>query len=79
MTAAAGGVAFLDGIAVVDADGEHGQVEPEADGSVRIVIADGDPGHPNWLDTCGHRVGILFFRWLHADPEVLPTCTVVPG
>ena len=55
------------------------EITPEADGSVRIVISDGDPSHPNWLDTCGHRVGILFFRWLHADPEVLPTCTVVPG
>ena len=47
------------------------------DGSVRIVISDGDPGVPNWLDTSGHRVGIMFFRWLHADPQVLPTCTLV--
>lgn len=53
-------------------------VVPEADGSVRIVVSDGDVGATNRLDTSGHRVGILFFRWLHADPEVLPTCRVVP-
>jgi len=53
----------------------------QADGTVRLVVADGDPGDagPNWLDTSGHRLGILFFRWLHADPEVLPTCTVTQG
>ena len=53
------------------------QVEFNADGSVRIVIADGDPGHPNWLDAGGHRTGVVFFRWLHADVEAQPTCRVV--
>jgi hypothetical protein len=53
------------------------EIVPEADGSVRIVIADGDPGHPNWLDTSGHRLGVMFFRWLHADPEIMPTCQLV--
>ncbi len=53
------------------------QVTTNDDGSVRLVLADGDPGHPNWLDTSGHRTGIAFFRWLHADPEALPTCRVV--
>ena len=54
------------------------QVIREPDGSVRLVLADGDPGHRNWLDTSGHRLGIMFFRWLHADPIVMPTCRVVP-
>ena len=49
------------------------QIEKNADGSVTIVIADGDPGHPNWLDTGGHRIGTAFFRWLHSDIEVQPT------
>ncbi len=53
------------------------QVTANPDGSVTIVIADGEPGTPNWLDTSGHRVGIMFFRWLHADPATLPTCRVV--
>jgi hypothetical protein len=48
------------------------------DGTVRIVLADADPGYPNWLETSGHRVGTMFFRWLHADPEILPTCRLVP-
>lgn len=54
------------------------QVVVEHDGTVRLVLADGDPGHPNWLDTSGHRVGTAFFRWLHADPELLPSCRLVP-
>lgn len=53
------------------------QVVSGADGSVRIVIADGDPGVANWLDTGGHRTGIMFFRWLHADIAEQPTCRVV--
>ena len=48
-----------------------------ADGSVRIVVSDGDPGVPNWLDTSGHRVGVMFFRWLHADIAEQPVCRVV--
>ncbi|MFM8649925.1 MAG: DUF1214 domain-containing protein, partial [Actinomycetota bacterium] len=53
------------------------QVELNPDGSVTIVIADGDPGHPNWLDTSGHRTGTAFFRWLHADVEVQPVARIV--
>jgi hypothetical protein len=45
---------------------------------VRLVLADGNPGHPNWLDTSGHLVGTMFFRWLHADPQALPACRLVP-
>jgi len=54
------------------------EVVPEADGSVRLVVAATDPGHPNWIETGGHTVGTMFFRWLHTDPDALPTCTVVP-
>ena len=42
------------------------------DGTVRVVIAATDPGHPNWLDT-GHRHrGFVCLRWLDnpAAPEV---------
>lgn len=53
------------------------QVAVEADGSVRCVVAATDPGVGNWLDTSGHRTGVVFFRWLHADPATLPTCRVV--
>lgn len=53
------------------------QLVRSPDGSVRIVLAHQDPGHPNWLETSGHRTGTMFFRWLHTDPQVLPTCTVI--
>lgn len=41
----------------------------EDDGSVRIVVADEDPGpgYPNWLTTTGHREGGMLFRWIEAD------------
>lgn len=46
------------------------------DGRVRIVVSEHDPGVPNWLDTSGHRVGIMFFRWLHTEPDSQPTARV---
>jgi hypothetical protein len=54
------------------------QVTRAADGSVRFVLSHDDPGAANWVPTHGHRTGTMFFRWLHADPEDLPTCRVVP-
>ena len=53
------------------------QLERRSDGSVQIVLAPSDPGGVNWLDTGGHTLGVVFFRWLHAQPDVLPTCRVV--
>jgi hypothetical protein len=56
-----------------------GQVVHEPDGSWRIVVADEDPGHPNWVSTAGHPKGRIWFRWFHpeATPE-RPTTRVVP-
>ena len=53
------------------------QVTRESDGSVRCVIAASDPGVGNWLDSGGHTTGVVFFRWLHAEPTSLPSCEVV--
>ena len=52
----------------------HQRRTPSAsdDGTVRVVIAATDPGHPNWLDT-GHRHrGFVLLRWLDnpAAPDV---------
>jgi hypothetical protein len=45
----------------------------DPDGGVTIVIAARDPGRPNWLETAGHAVGTMCFRWIGAreivDPE----------
>jgi hypothetical protein len=40
----------------------HRTAVHEPDGSVRVVIAGRDPGVPNWLDTDGHREGMMIFR-----------------
>jgi hypothetical protein len=43
------------------------QVALEPDGSFRLAVAHRDPGLPNWIDTAGHREGIVFCRWLQAE------------
>jgi hypothetical protein len=48
------------------------------DGMFRAVIAPQDPGVPNWLDTMGHLVGPMLFRWVISDSAPEPVCTVVP-
>ena len=40
------------------------QAVVESDGSVKILVAARDPGHPNWLQTGGRRSGSLFWRFL---------------
>jgi hypothetical protein len=49
----------------------------EPDGSFRLVVAHRDPGHPNWLDTCGHRHGIMGLRWVRADTHPTASTQVV--
>jgi hypothetical protein len=48
------------------------------DGTVECVIAHRDPGVANWLDTAGHRRGIVGVRWVGDDvEEVVPATRVV--
>ncbi len=59
------------------------QVEPDADGVLRYVVAHRDPGVPNWLDTTGHREGFLTPRWAYSvqpPPDRWPSISarVVP-
>jgi len=50
----------------------------EADGSLRVIVAHEDPGHPNWLETAGHGHGTLGVRWVGSGVEdVVPTARVV--
>ncbi|MEM1113041.1 MAG: DUF1214 domain-containing protein, partial [Pseudomonadota bacterium] len=44
----------------------------EADGSVKVIIAHTDPGHPNWIETAGHNKGTMCWRWIGASehPDV---------
>jgi hypothetical protein len=48
------------------------------DGAWHLVIAPGDPGVPNWLDTGGRLEGQMLLRWVLADRPPLPACEVVP-
>ena len=51
----------------------------EPDGSVRIIVAHVDPGHPNWLDTAGHARGTIGVRWVGQNVrDVVPTARKVP-
>jgi hypothetical protein len=50
----------------------------EPDGTFRAVLANRDPGTPNWLDTAGHLSGMLCFRWLQSEDSPIPTCRLVP-
>jgi hypothetical protein len=43
-----------------------------ADGKVRFVVADRDPGVPNWLDPAGWRQGGMFWRWHTASSFPVP-------
>jgi hypothetical protein len=43
------------------------QVERDADGVIRYVVAHRDPGVPNWLDTTGHAEGYLTPRWTYSE------------
>lgn len=39
------------------------QAHMDADGCLRFVVSAEDPGIANWLDTMGHRVGVMQLRW----------------
>jgi hypothetical protein len=45
----------------------HRQASLDADERLRVVVAGSDPGVANWLDTTGHRSGVLQCRWLGGD------------
>jgi len=46
------------------------QAQADPDGKVRIVVADRNPGVTNWVETLGHRRGILQFRWQRVSRPV---------
>jgi len=52
----------------------------ETDGSLRVIVSHADPGHPNWIETCGHSEGTMCWRWyrLHSGAvPVEPSCRVI--
>jgi len=53
------------------------QARPSSDGLYRLVIARKDPGVPNWLDTAGHREGVIVYRYHKPESNPLPTTRLV--
>ncbi|PRP93230.1 Sulfotransferase domain protein [Enhygromyxa salina] len=47
----------------------HTQLRTNADGEFSVVLAERDPGVPNWLDTAGHHAGFVLARALLLDGE----------
>ena len=39
----------------------------ESDGSVVLCVAHRDPGTGNWIDTAGHSLGTMCWRWIGTD------------
>ncbi|QFG27090.1 hypothetical protein F7P10_16425 [Actinomadura sp. WMMB 499] len=58
------------------------QARTDADGRIRYVVGERDPGLANWIECTGHRRGFLQFRWqrLARDltPDDGPTVEVMP-
>jgi hypothetical protein len=53
-------------------------VVTDDDGVVRVVVAHHDPGHPNWLDTAGHRHGTSHVRYVLPESRPPVLTRVVP-
>ncbi|WP_010540227.1 hypothetical protein [Dietzia alimentaria] len=58
------------------------QAHVTEDGMVHLVVSDRDPGLANWIETLGHREGIMQFRWQRVDSPITadqgPTLKIVP-
>lgn len=54
------------------------QAAADKDGVLRIVVANQDPGVPNWLDTAGHLRGVIQGRWTESDATPIPSVRKVP-
>jgi len=46
-----------------------GTAVTEPDGSIKVIVAHEDPGHPNWIRTVGHNFGTMCFRWVQPEGE----------
>jgi hypothetical protein len=48
------------------------QARPDADGNLRFVISERDPGLANWLERTGHDRGYVQIRWQRLSRELEP-------
>ncbi len=55
------------------------QTQLAPDGSFRMVLAHEDPGVPNWIDTEGRSLGLVFWRFMLPEGDIeKPEGKVVP-
>ncbi len=48
------------------------QAKVDADGMLRFVISERDPGVANWLERTGHRRGYVQIRWQRLSRDLTP-------
>ena len=53
------------------------QLALEPDGSFRAIVAERDPGAPNWIETTGENTGTIFVRVILPEAAVTPLTTRV--
>lgn len=53
------------------------QASRDPDGGWTMVLADTDPGRPNWLDAGGRSEGMMLLRWVKVTDPPLPECHLV--
>jgi len=49
----------------------------ETDGGVRLIISHTDPELPNWVETAGHNMGTMCWRWIGASEHPPVKATVM--
>lgn len=54
----------------------HAQSHVDPDGRARFVICQNDPGVQNWIDTWGHREGMIQYRYIWSKNRPAPTITI---
>jgi hypothetical protein len=56
----------------------HRQVQRDADGMVRVVVSNTDPGIANWLDTEGRAEVLATIRWFRPPEQPSVRTQLVP-
>lgn len=55
------------------------EVTKQKDGRVRFIVADRDPGEPNWIKTFGHTRGFLILRIVGVTSHPKPVVRRIPA
>jgi hypothetical protein len=54
------------------------QAKIDLDGVLRVIVAEQDPGTPNWLETGGYACGVLQCRSFGSAQAPVMTARVIP-